>query len=64
MDIKYFLLIIYSLIYAILFFLVLNIYSLFHFHFFRTKITSTNTHELKNFGQENRYKNSSKKHFH
>ena len=58
MDIKYFLLIIYSIIYAILSFLLLNIYILFHFQFFRTekKKKKKNEHknqELKNFGIEN-----------
>ena len=59
MDIKYFLLIIYSIIYAILSFLLLNIYILFHFQFFRTKIIKNkikNEHknqELKNFDIEN-----------
>lgn len=59
MDIKYFLLIIYSIIYAILSFLLLNIYILFHFQFFRTKIIIIiikNEHknqELKDFGIEN-----------
>ena len=48
MDIKYFLLIIYSIIYAILSFLLLNIYILFHFQFFRTKKKI-----LKDFGIEN-----------
>ena len=59
MDIKYFVLIIYSIIYAILSFLLLNIYILFHFQFFRTKKKKRikkNDHknqELKNFGIEN-----------
>ena len=59
MDMKYFLLIIYSIIYAILSFLLLNIYILFHFQFFRTKIIiiiKKNEHknqELKDFGIEN-----------
>ena len=55
MDMKYFLLIIYSIIYAILSFLVLNIYISFHFQFFRTKKKKNEhkNHGIKTFGIEN-----------
>ena len=68
MDIKYFLLIIYSIIYAILSFLLLNIYILFHFQFFRTKkkiIKKKRTQKsgAKKLWHRKRYKHSSKKNF-
>ena len=67
MDIKYFLLIIYSIIYAILSFLLLNIYILFHFQFFRTKkkIEKKRTQKpgAKKLWHRKRYKHSSKKNF-
>ena len=65
MDIKYFLLIIYSIIYAILSFLLLNIYILFHFQFFRTKIKKKRAQKpgAKRLWHRKRYKHSSKKNF-
>ena len=64
MDMKYFLLIIYSIIYAILSFLVLNIYISFHFQFFRTKKKKrAQKPRDKNLWYRKRYKHSSKKNF-